>query len=248
MIAYGGPAKGITMMSVKMNLAAMTGIAAVTVLMLTIGCGVLGNPSPCNRTLEMRNALEGVTGRDCDLITNEDLARVRNLPHRGGISIYLQPLKRSDFSGLDNLRSLSVLMSTGSEWPSVLNTLDDLQELRLIVNVNTGGSGAISLPANAFRGLGSLEILRIESGNFSGDHRLLLIHPDVFNGLDSLRVLNIDIGYRCINWLTLDMLEDLPMLETLGTPMGRTLDFCEFEPSPDVMNALIQRGVKPFAQ
>ena len=34
-------------------------VAAIAVLAMCIGCGVLGNPNPCDRTQSMRNAPGG---------------------------------------------------------------------------------------------------------------------------------------------------------------------------------------------
>jgi hypothetical protein len=78
-------------------------VVAIAALTVCIGCGVLGNPDPCDRKQAMRDALEDATGRDCDLITTEDLADVRRLRISGACE-----LKRSDFTGLGNLHSVDL--------------------------------------------------------------------------------------------------------------------------------------------
>lgn len=75
------------------------------VLASVVGCGVLGDPNPCDRTQAMRNALEEGTGRDCDLITDDDLAGVQRL-HLVLSSDEARNLKKSDFSGLDDVETL----------------------------------------------------------------------------------------------------------------------------------------------
>ena len=198
-----------------------------------------------------------------DLISDDDLAQVRSLPEihrdpgRRG-SIRLQPLKRSDFAGLENLRSLAGATLGNSEWPSVLETLHDLKDLHLTL---LGPADAFLLPSNAFLGLDSLEIMTINEHTNS----YLIFAPNVFKGLDNLRVLDMGVGTFSFNncgdavdsscagslctqsrmqsdWLTLEMLEDLPMLDTLIVCTDRVAEI-----SPDVMNTLIERRVKPFA-
>ena len=76
------------------------------VIVLAAGCAVLGNSSPCDRSQAMRNVLEEATGRDCDLITDEDLADVRSL----SLTLSFDDasnLKNGDFSGLENLEPLT---------------------------------------------------------------------------------------------------------------------------------------------
>ncbi len=78
-------------------------VVAIAALTVCIGCGVLGNPDPCDRKQAMRDALESATGRDCDLITEDDLADVWGLHISDACE-----LKRSDFTGLSNLHSVDL--------------------------------------------------------------------------------------------------------------------------------------------
>ena len=224
----------------------MASIVVITALSLAVGCGVLGNPNPCDRTVEMRNALEAATGRDCDLISDSDLANVSNLPQNAryrnqGGSISLQPLKRSDFAGLTKLRSLSGTTIGNSEWPSVLETLDDLEELNLRVGVF---SGNVLLRSNAFRGLDSLEQLNITSNK-----GFLLFEPNVFNGLDNLRVLYTNTIWGNVEPNVFNDLDNLRVLqmaarlknsewasvfETLGDLNLKELNLGVYAPSGDV--------------
>ena len=45
-------------MKLKPHLPALAAIVVLTALTLAVGCGVLGNPNPCERTQTMRDALE----------------------------------------------------------------------------------------------------------------------------------------------------------------------------------------------
>ena len=124
-------------------------VAAIAVLAMCIGCGVLGNPNPCDRTQSMRNALEEATGRNCDLITTADLADVLELHiwSAGG-------LKKSDFSELDNLERVGVVVE-GATLPSlgVFAVLENLKTL------NLAGNNLSELPPGVFDGLSNLQSL-----------------------------------------------------------------------------------------
>ena len=108
MVAYSRFAKGITKM--KVSLVALAVVVAAIALTFAVGCGVLGNPSPCDRSQAMRDALEMATGRDCDLITDDDLADVRYLD----LSFSDNGLKKSDFSGLYNVISVDFVGGSSS--------------------------------------------------------------------------------------------------------------------------------------
>ena len=80
-------------------------------LLLTVACGnlpIIGNPSLCDRSQAMRNALEPAAGgRYCFLITDDDLAAVSHL----SVGV---PLKQPDFAGLDNLQWLDLRGNPGT--------------------------------------------------------------------------------------------------------------------------------------
>ena len=81
----------------------------------------------------MRDALEDATGRDLDIITEDDLADVRMLQISDA-----GELKKSDFSGLRNLQRLDLGDDNLSELPpGAFDGLSNLQELDLGVNPGT---------------------------------------------------------------------------------------------------------------
>ena len=115
-------------MKSKPNLPAVTVIVVLTALTLIVGCGVLGNPNPCDRTQGVRDALEDATGRNCDLITDDDLADVGNLSL--GLSFDdANNLKKSDFAGLNNLHTVHFRASDRLH-PNSFRQLSSLSEIR----------------------------------------------------------------------------------------------------------------------
>lgn len=66
-------------------------------------CGAFSGPDPCDRRIPMRNTLEYTTGRDCDLISDHDLAGLGTLDFK---NFNTSELKKSDFAGLDNVSHL----------------------------------------------------------------------------------------------------------------------------------------------
>ena len=136
MLPYSGPVQEIIMLKVKMYLVALAGIVAI--MTVTVGCDVLGSPDPCDRSQVMRDALEEATGRDCDLITQDDLADVQGL-HLILSSEEARNLKKSDFSGLDSVETLDFAGGGTSRYHAMAE------------NVTTG-----ALHANSFEAFGSL--------------------------------------------------------------------------------------------
>ena len=121
------------------NTFALTAIAiAGAMLLLAVGCAVFGDPNPCDRTQVVRDALEEATGRDCDLITQDDLADVQRL-HLILSSEEARNLKKGDFSGLDSVETLDFAGGGTSRYHATAE------------NVTTG-----ALHANSFEAFGSL--------------------------------------------------------------------------------------------
>ena len=152
-------------------------VAAIAVLAMCIGCGVLGNPNPCERSNAVRNALEETTMRDCDLITDDDLAGVRSLDvGRPVLDPFSNNPNRVEYRGYDivpgrNIHSLSRGDFAGLDYLYVLD-LDD--------------SGLHKLPPGVFDGLSKLQSL------YLGNNNLEELPPDVFNGLSNLQELYLD--------------------------------------------------------
>ena len=150
-------------------------IAVIAALTLAVGCSVLGNPDPCDRTQAMRDALEDATGRDCDLITDDDLADVRRLGIRDE-----GELKGNDFADLSNLQSLS-LYGSDLSW-DVIGDLESLIALSLGIRSDVGIS---ALPPGVFDGLTNLQTLDLGGSNLSE------LPPGVFDGLTNLQTLDL---------------------------------------------------------
>ena len=142
------------------------------------------NPDPCDRSYAMRQALEWATRRDCDLITDADLADVRWLSLRG-------PLQRSDFTGLDNLR--------GMDWygpVELLGTVPD-EGRRSIYHLGMRGQRITKLPPGIFAGFTNLRMLDL--GVLSDDNpyyddltnHLTELPPGVFDDLANLQRLDL---------------------------------------------------------
>ena len=150
---------------------ALTAIAiAGTMLLLAVGCAVLGDPNPCDRTQAVRDALEKATGRDCDLITDDDLADVWTLTISGRDN-----LKGRDLAGLDNLRSLTLRTLRGNELPwGVISGFDSLQTLDLSHN------NLSELPPGVFDELVNLQTLDLSHNNLSE------LPPGLFDNLNNL--------------------------------------------------------------
>ena len=218
---------------------------AVAALMLTIGCAVLADPNPCDRTQAVRDALEEATSRDCDLITNDDLADVSSLTmgvplpagnlqlltsQRGDIG----DLKGRDFAGLDNLQTLYLSGNNLNELPAgVFDGLDNLQRLHL------GGNNLSELPAGVFDGLGNLQTLGLSGNNLSelppgvfdglgnlqtlglSGNNLSELPPGVFDGLDNLQTLYLSGNNLSeLSPGVFDGLDRLQMLDLLNNPGG----------------------------
>ena len=98
----------------------------------------------------MRDALEDATGRDLDIVTEDDLADVRMLQISDA-----GELKKSDFSGLSNLQRLDLGDDNLSELPpGAFDGLSNLQE-----PADLGGNNLSELPPGVFDGLSNLQEL-----------------------------------------------------------------------------------------
>ncbi len=109
--------------AVMRRLATAAVLVIAAPMALALGCGglpIIGNPSPGDRTRAMRDTLESATGRDCDLMSGDDLADIEHLN-----VLRAANMKRSDFAGLDNLQSLRVDGEQLDVLPS--NVLTNLQ-------------------------------------------------------------------------------------------------------------------------
>jgi Leucine-rich repeat (LRR) protein len=156
----------------KLNLLAIA-VIALTALTLAVGCGVLGNPNPCDRTQAVRNALERETRRDCDLISDDDMADIRLFRLRL-FDHDVDYLKKSDFASLTNLQNLYLFGDDLSELPpDVFDSLDNLQHL------NLGGNSLSELSPGVFDGLDNLQWMGLRDNNLSE------LPPGVFDGLDN---------------------------------------------------------------
>ena len=162
-------------------------LAAIAALLAAGGYGIayiIQNPNPCDRTQEMRDALERATERKCDLITGDDLADIDHLVIQ--FEDEMPVLKRRDFAGMRHLEGLSYHWYwgfLGAIPGDVFSGLPkDLQSLDLSY------SGLSELPPGAFDGLANLQSLDL-SGN-----DLTELPPGVFDGLANLQ--SLDLRYN----------------------------------------------------
>ena len=162
-------------------------LAAVAILLATGGYGIfyiIQNPDPCDRTQEMRDALERAAERKCDLITGDDLAYIDGLVIQ--YEDEMPVLKRRDFAGLRHLEGLAYHRTVyNSDPPTITANVfsglpDDLQSLDLGLN------GLTELPPGVFDGLANLTSLDLSDIYF---HEL---PPGVFDGLTNLPSLDLD--------------------------------------------------------
>ena len=147
---------------------------AITSLTLALACGVLGNPNPCDRAQGMRDALEESSGRDCDLITEDDLAEVYKLRIYGA-----DELEKSDFSSLVNIHWLDLRRGEGDLPWNVISGLSNVRDLDLSRN------NLRELPPNAFAGLENLQTLSL------GQNNLHELPNGLFAGLENLQTLSL---------------------------------------------------------
>ncbi len=164
----------------------------------------------------------------CNLMTADDLARIRSLSSAGS----KKNLNANDFAGLTNLRSLTLASSWGTtqirEFPAglfdgltnlrnlemrngLLGTLparifDDLTSLQTL---NLRNNLLTSLPDGIFRNTRNLRLLNL------GTNRLNSLPSDAFSGLGEMRVLYLELN-------DLDA-EDLPVGIFNGMSKLRTL-------------------------
>ena len=201
-------------------------LAAIAVLLAAGGYGIfyiIQNPAPCDRTQEMRDALERATERKCDLITGDDLADIDGLVIQ--FEDEMPILKRLDFAGLRHLKWLTYGRTVYSSYPLAIpgNVFSGLpKNLQLL---GLGANGLRELPPGVFDGLADLESLYLYTNG------LRELPPDVFDGLTNLQSLHLD--YNRLTELPLDVFDGLANLHSLS--LGRN-DLTELP--PDVFDGL----------
>ena len=174
---------------------------AITSLTLALACGVLGNPNPCDRAQGMRDALEESSGRDCDLITEDDLAEVYQLRIYGA-----DELEKSDFSSLVNIHWLDLRRGEGDLPWNVISGLSNVRDLDLSRN------NLRELPPNAFAGLENLQTLSL------GQNNLRELPNGLFDGLENLQTLSL--GQNNLRELPNGLFDRLENLQTLSLGKG----------------------------
>ena len=170
-------------------------VITIAALTLAIGCGVLGNPNPCDRTQAMRDALEEATGRDCDLISDADLADVRRL-HLVLSSDEARNLKKSDFSGLANMETLDFAgggtspyharvanVITGTLHPHIFEYMSSLPSVSNLIFARVASS------RGSYYETDSLIVSYFHSRCFGPD--LAMATPEWFGSLENLTEITI---------------------------------------------------------
>ena len=141
---------------------------------------VVINEGVCDRTPQVRDGIVGLSSsvNDCAEVTDDDLSKVT-----GTLDFFresIATLKAGDFSGLGNLRQLTLSGNQLSTLPAtVFSGLDNLVELRL------GDNRLTTLPATVFSGLVNLQVLIFV------DNQLSDLPATVFSGLVNLQVLDL---------------------------------------------------------
>ena len=209
----------------------------------------------------MRNALERTTGRDCDLITEEDLASVRTLSVSPA-----DDLNRRDFAGLDNLGHL--VLSGYEISPDIFADLDNLRTLELdttIVSIKRlsaetvghmsmlegvhwrGNNLSLNSPGGVFAGMEnvqSLDLSQPDRFNPRSTVPTVPIVPGVFEGLTNLQVLTLGKTERvtecadsCWYWCSCSryVQEDWLTEDLLDDLINlRTLQVCDSQDAPQL--------------
>ena len=141
---------------------------------------VVINEGVCDRTPQVRDGIAGLISgvNNCADVTDDDLSGVA-----GTLDFFRESivtLKAGDFSGLGNLRQLTLSGNQLSTLPAtVFSGLDKLVELRL------GDNRLTTLPATVFSGLVNLQVLIFV------DNQLSDLPATVFSGLVNLQVLDL---------------------------------------------------------
>ena len=157
------------------------------------------SPSVCERTPEVRDALVGITGKDCGYITANDLAGVTVLDLTNDD---ITALKNGDFNDLSNLQDLNLSYNDLTALPEdVFDGLSNLQKLDLFDNM------IASLPEDVFDGLSNLVFIDLNCG------RMTTLPEDVFEDLPNLQSLILSEGY--LTELPEDVFDGLSNLQRL---------------------------------
>lgn len=153
----------------------------------------------CERSAEVRDALQEALGAECARISDADLQKVSKLDP----TLRIHSVAPGDFDGLSNLGDLNLYLPDGGALPvGVFDSLNSLTILHLATN-------HLSLEPGSFRGLRNLRSLFVgfsddqttppHPGTFEGMPRLVemwysnaaIAAPGMFDGLDSVRYLNV---------------------------------------------------------
>ena len=144
----------------------------------------------CERSAVVREALEAELGAECADIAAADLAGIAKLK-----LLYASP-EPGDFDGLANLGELALLLQTGATLK--VGTFDGMAS---VVNLRLVGA-AVSLEADAFRGLENLHVLLVSlhprSYPADASEPLPPLPPGVFRGMPRLRSLSYWGGRRAV--------------------------------------------------
>jgi Leucine-rich repeat (LRR) protein len=132
----------------------------------------------CERTPQVRVALEEITKKNCRDIGTENLSKIKLLDlSRSGIS----HLKADDFSGLPSLQGLYLDRNQLTALPGTLfKGLSSLKRLSLNNNQLT------ALPETLFSGLSSLQVL------YLSENELTALPETLFSELSSLKELRLE--------------------------------------------------------
>ena len=164
-------------------------LAAIAILLAAGGYGIayiIQNPDPCDRTQEMRDALELAADRKCDLITGDDLADIDHLVIH--FEDEMPKLKRRDFAGLRHLEGLAYDRTVDRDDPPAIpsNVFSGLPKHLQSLGF---GIGLTELPPGVFDGLANLQSLNLGLGYSWDSNYLTELPPGAFDGLANLQSL-----------------------------------------------------------
>ena len=170
----------------------------------------LTGPGICGRSPTIQNKLLDVLKiPSCQAITEPELFRITE-----GMTIRFEtPPRPGDFTGLVNLRELSIEVMEGATLPAgVFHGLDNLRTLTISMQGNEDGHSTIE--PGAFAGMSSLEVLQINWPiNSSNQRRWPTLPP--LDHIPTLELLSVATG----GWVFIPQerhLRGLPNLQTLA--------------------------------
>ena len=161
--------------------------------------------SVCDRTPQVRDAIVTALGAtDCGSVTEQNLSNLTNrLEINGSSESSILALKVGDFSGLSELRRLSLINNS-------LTTLDNnvFVGMSKLKALEVSGSNISDIHAGAFGGLDSLSALSLEDNNITS------LRDNTFKPLTKLRILWLNRNdITSVSSLPLDDLSKLSSLE-----------------------------------